>query len=379
MQNFDNIQDLMSQAESYIDRAEEFIADGKIMAGFKLYQKSADIYFKTGSYMRIPDIFIRISTLLRKETTIYAAMEYLRRTRNRFQNLDLPEEEGKIMMVMGNLSFKVADYDSAAEYFEEAADLYLKSDPEEYRSASSMFLVRAAECYERMKRKHEKGERIVIEAALRLNKKTIDFQAEEYKAIKLINNENYADAIPIYEQLYQFFMEALENLSVMVQDTPGIHQIAIYSKTRFIHIISEYRMILMFLYDASGDKEKSKEMANDSIDHLNAGIELIKGMIMKGFWSKDDLKRLTYEGFMRAYFQKYWHIKNESPEDQIQKAIIRDLPKDAVDIIKKLPYYDLCVKTESYSLQQLHELLGEFNLGRLEKYKDFFIKMKKED
>lgn len=378
MQNFDEIEELMSQAENYINRAETYIADGKIMAGFKMYQKSADIYFKTGSYMRIPDIFIRISTLLRKETTIYAAMEYLRRTRSRFRKLDLPEEEAKIMMVMGNLAFKVSDYDSAAEYFEDAADLYLKADPEEYRPASSMFLVRSAECYERMKRKHEKGERIIIQAALRLNQKTIDFQAEEYKAIRLFKNGDYKEAIPIYEQLYEFFTEALGNLSVMVQDTPAIFQIAIYAKTRFIHIISEYRMILMFLYDLIGEDKRSKEMALDSIDHLNAGIELIKGMIIKGFWSKDDLKRLTYEGFMRAYFQKYWHIKNQTPEEQIQHAIVQDLPQETVEIIKKLPYYDLCVKTETYALKELHELMDEFNLGRLEKYKELFIKLKKE-
>jgi tetratricopeptide (TPR) repeat protein len=324
--------------------------------------------------MKIPDMFIRISTLIDKESTIYAAMEYLRNIRDRLRVLDLPEEEAKIMMVMGNLSFKIEDYESAAEYYEECADLYLKAEPQEYRSASAMFLIRAAECYEHLRYIHEKGERIMIQAALRVNKKAMDYQAEEFRGLKFIKLKKYGEAIPIYTELYNFFIEALDNLSSMIVDTPEIRSIAIFAKTRLIHIVSEYRLILMICYDRNGEKEKSKEIALEAIDHLNTGIEMIRSMILQGFWSKDDLKRLTYEGFMRAYFQKYWHIKNPTPDQQIHYYILYGLGGEPAEQIKKLPYYDLCVKTETYNLEQLDELLYGFNLGRLDKYKEIFMK-----
>ncbi|MBD3350173.1 MAG: hypothetical protein GF364_01650 [Candidatus Lokiarchaeota archaeon] len=373
MEDINEINEKKRKAEQFTNQAENFIRDNKVIAGLKAYQKAANIYFELGKYMLIPDIFIRISTLLERETSIYETMEYLRKIRLRLQSYDLPEEEAKIMMVMGNLSFKIGDYASAAEYYEQTAELYLKAEPDEYRTASSMFLLRAAECYEHLKSNYEKGERIIVQAALRLNKESVDFQAEEYKGIKLVKEEKYEEAIPIYKKLYEFFSSALNNLAKMIVDTPEIKYTAIYAKTKLIHIISEYRMILMFSYKELGEEEKSKEYALESIDHLNTGIEMIRGMIQQGFYTRDDLKRLTYEGFMRAYFQKYWHIKNPTPEEQIQHYILEEVPEETAELIRKLPYYDLCVKTETYTLEELNDLLSEFNLSRLEKYKAIFL------
>lgn len=357
------------KAEKFIDMAEILIAKGKIMAGFKSYQKATNIYFQTGSFIKISEIFIRISTLLRKESTIYEAMEYLRKIRERLQKLDLPEEEAKIMMVMGNLSYKIGDYSSASEFFEECAELYLRADPEEYKIPSAMFLIRATECYEKIPSKSHKGERIIIQATLRLNKKSLDYQAEEYKGIILLKQGKYKEAIPIYRELYEFFIEALGNLSITLEKSESLAQIAIQSKTRIIHIISEYRLILMICHEKMGESEKSREYANDSIDHLNTAVEMIKGLISKDIWTREELKRISYIGFMRAYFQKYMHIKNPDRSQQIQFYIVQDMDSKPVKVLRKLPYYDLCEKTETYDLDQINEELSEFNLGRLEKYK----------
>ncbi|MCP4760855.1 MAG: hypothetical protein GY870_03670 [archaeon] len=364
-------QEKKRKAEKFIDMAEDFIAKGKIVAGFKSYQKATNIYFQIGSFLKISEIFIRISTLLRKETTIYEAMEYLRKIKERLQRLDLPEEEAKIMMVMGNLSYKIGDYSSASENFEECAELYLKAEPEEYKTPSAMFLIRAAECYERIPNKSHKGERIIIQATLRLNKKSLDYQAEEYKGLKLLKQKKHEEAIPIYSELYQFFDDALGNLSLTLEKSEGLAQIAIQSKTRLIHIISEYRMILMICHEKIGEKDKAMTYATESIDHLNSAIEMLKALTLKDIWTREELKRLTYIGFMRAYFQKYKHIKNPDQSQQIQLYIAQDMDNKPLEILKELPYFDLCTKTETYELEQINEELSEFNLGRLEKYKFF--------
>jgi hypothetical protein len=106
---------------------------------------------------------------------------------------------------------------------------------------------------------------------------------------------------------------------------------------------------------------------------LNKGINLLKKEIIEEHWNRQDLKRLTYMGFMRAYFQKFHHIKNKTPAEQIQHYIAQGLTGKPLEELKKLPYYDLCVKTETYALQDLDDLLEKFNLGRLEKYKGLIV------
>jgi tetratricopeptide (TPR) repeat protein len=367
----EELNELKRQAERDISKAEDKIAAGNIEMGLRLYERAIDAFFEIGSYLKIAEMFIRISTLLDKETTIYEAMDYLRRTKSKLHKLDIPEEEAKIAMTMGNLAFKINDFISAAENYEECAELYLKAEPEEYKIPSAMFLIRAAECYEFLK-KHEKGERILIAAVIRLNKTNLDYQAVEYKGLKLIQQKKWSDALPLYQKLYDFFQESMDSLSKAVENSQLV-ETAIHAKTRLIHIISEYRLILMILDSKMGIKEQEKEWALESIDQLNSALELIKGMIKRGNWSRTDLKIYTYIGFMRAYFQKFEHIKNKSRDQQIQIYLAEGLTGEPLEVLKTLPYFDLCTKTESYGLEYLNEEISKFNLGRLEKYKKLII------
>jgi len=371
--NREEIEIKKSEAEKYLIKAEEFVSKNKVKASIQMLRKAINIFFEIGLYMKIPEVISRIINIFYRESYIYLAIEYLNSIYKRLSNLDLPEEQAKILMELAKLLKRIGDYELAAEYFEEAAELYLKADPESFRELSAMFLISAAGCYERTRTSHRKGEMLLIQAALRLNKEIFDYQASEYQAIKYIKNKEFVKAIEIYEKLYKHFSYGLDNISQIVYDFEEITYVSIYAKTRLIHIISEYRLILMFLYDLVGERDISRKIALESIEQLNSAIELIKGMIISNYWTRDDLKRLTYEGFMRAYFQKYWHIKDPTPEEEAYIYITKNLPNEVLDIIKKLPYYDLCVKTESYNLKSLNELLADFNLGRLEKYKEFFI------
>ncbi len=262
MPNFDDTEELKIQAENYVVQAEEFLYEGKVLAGLKTYNKAVNIYFEIGAYLKIPDIFMRISKLLSNESKIYQALEYLRQIKVRLNELDLPEEEAKLCMEMANLSFRVGDFITAADFFEEWADFYLKADAEEFRSASSVFLMRAAECYE-YAGKHEGGERIVVQAVLRLNPKPLDVRVEEYRGIKLLKLGMYDEAIEIYTALFEFFNEGLSNLSELLGDLSAsrLNIISIYAKTRLVHIISEYRLILMHCNYLLNKKKEAVELA----------------------------------------------------------------------------------------------------------------------
>ena len=61
------IEEKKTQAENYIVQAEEFLFNGKIIAGLKAYNKAVNIYFNIGAYLKVPDIFMRISRILSNE------------------------------------------------------------------------------------------------------------------------------------------------------------------------------------------------------------------------------------------------------------------------------------------------------------------------
>ena len=370
----DDVEDQKTRASNFITQAEEFLAEGKIIAGLKTYNKAVNIYFNIGAYLKVPDIFYRISRILSNESKIYQALEYLRKIKIRFQKLDLPEEEAKLAMEMADLSFKVGDFFKAADFYEECAELYLKADPEDFRSVSSVFLMRAAECYESAG-KHEVGERIVILAVLRLNPKSVDFRAEEYRGIKFLKLGMYQEAIEVYTILFDFFNEGLSNLSELLADLQSskLNISSIYSKTRLVHIISEYRLIIMHCNYLLEKKDLAISLAEESIDHLYTSIIMIKSMISQEIWSREDIKRLTYEGFMAAYFQLFPGLAKSYTSMDFEEIVAEDIDGTPLDVLKSLPYYNLIVRMKSYERNEIEELLREFNLGRLEKYKGILM------
>jgi tetratricopeptide (TPR) repeat protein len=374
MSNFDDSEDLKTEAENYISQAEDFLYNGQILAGLKMYNKAMNIYFNIGAYRKLPDIFMRISQVLSNESKIYQALEYLRQIKTRLHKLDLPEEEAKLAEAMGKLSKRVGDYFTAADFFEECAELYLKADPEYYRTLSSIFLMSAAECYE-LAGKHEVGERIVILAVLRLNPKPVDFRAEEYRGIKFLKLGMYKEAIEIYTELFDFFNEGLNNLSEVLADLQAsqINITSIYTKTRLVHIISEYRLLLMHCKYLIGEKKEAISLAEESIDHLYTSIEMIKSMITQEIWIREDIKRLTYEGFMAAYFQKFPGLGKSYTSMDFEEIVSEGIEGDPLEVLKSLPYFNLIVRMKSYDRNDIEDLLKDFNLGRLEKYKDILM------
>jgi tetratricopeptide (TPR) repeat protein len=370
----DDIEDLKTRAENYITQAEEFLYDGKIIAGLKSYNKAVNIYFNIGAYLKVPDIFMRISRILSNESKIYQALEYLRNIKVRLHKLDLPEEEAKLAMEMANLSFRVGDYFKAADFYEECAELYLKADPEEFRSASSLFLMRAAECYE-YAHKHEVGERIVVQAVLRLNPRPVDVRVEEYRGIKLIKLGMYEEAIEIYDKLLEFFNQGLNNLSELLGDLQAsrLNIISIYAKTRLVHIICEYRLILMHCNYLLEKNDEAVSYAEESIDQLYTSIEMIKSMITQEIWSREDIKRLTYEGFMAAYFQLFPSVGKSYKSMDFEEIVSEGIEGTPLNVLKSLPYFDLIVRMKTYERNEIEKLLEEFDLGRLEKYKDLLM------
>ena len=229
-------------------------------------------------------------------------------------------------------------------------------------------------CYE-YAGKHEVGERIVILAVLRLNPKPVDFRAEEYRGIKFLRLAMYKEAIEVYTTLMNFFSEGLASLSDLLADLQAskINITSIYSKTRLVHIISEYRLILMHIYYLLDKKKEAVGFAEDSIDHLFTSIIMIKSMIGAKIWTREDIKRLTYEGFMAAYFQMFPGVGERYKEMDFESICAEGIEGDPLEVLKSMPYYNLIVKMKSYERNEIEELLKEFNLGRLEKYKDLLM------
>jgi hypothetical protein len=210
---------------------------------------------------------------------------------------------------------------------------------------------------------------------LRLNPKPVDVRVEEYRGIKFLKLGMYEEAIVIYTDLLEFFNQGLSNLSELLGDLQGsrLDIISIYAKTRLVHIISEYRLILMHCNYLLENKEKAVNFAEESIDHLYTSIEMIKSMISQEIWSREDIKRLTYEGFMAAYFQLFPGLGKSYTTMDFEEIVSEGIEGTPLDVLKSLPYFNLIVRMKSYERDEIESLLEEFNLGRLEKYKDLLM------
>jgi hypothetical protein len=214
-----------------------------------------------------------------------------------------------------------------------------------------------------------------VQAVLRLNPKPLDVRVEEYRGIKFLKLSMYEEAIGIYTALLDFFNEGLSNLSEILGDLQAsrLNIISIYAKTRLVHIISEYRLILMHCNYLLDNKKVAVSYAEESIDQLYTSIEMIKSMITQEIWTREDIKRLTYEGFMAAYFQRFPGLGKSYMSMDFEVIVSEGITGEPLEILKSLPYYDLIARMKSYDRTEVEELLKEFNLGRLEKYKDILM------
>ncbi|TFG04684.1 MAG: hypothetical protein EU539_10335, partial [Promethearchaeota archaeon] len=158
------------EALQLIDRAEDLVNEGKGAEAVNLYEKAAQIYLDFGSYLKLDELYIRIADIISQFKNNIQAVYRLKSIIRKTEELKLNEISAKLLIQLGNISYRMQDWETAGECWEKASDYLYEADPEEYYNVSSIFLLKAGQAFERSEIKKDKGKRLILKAVMKINK-----------------------------------------------------------------------------------------------------------------------------------------------------------------------------------------------------------------
>jgi tetratricopeptide (TPR) repeat protein len=178
--NYDR-EDKEIEAIQLIDKAETFADQDKGDDAILLYEKAAQIYLDLGSYLKLDELYVRIVQIISKFKNNLQATYRLKSIIRKTEELKLYEVSAKLLIQLGNLSYKMRDWETAGESWQKAADYLNEIDPEEFNSMCSMFLLKAGQAFERSRLKKDIGKNLILQAVMKINKFD-ELYEEEYLA-----------------------------------------------------------------------------------------------------------------------------------------------------------------------------------------------------
>ena len=358
------------RANDLVKTAEQATREGNIKNALTLYNKALEILLNGGHYMRVSEVFSQMIATAQVESQLLPITDQIQSTIATVEALDLPEEVAKLKLALANLSYKSADYINAATLFTEVATLFFQVEPEEYRQASGIFLLRAAESLEKIGRT-EKAEKLVMDALRRFDVSNFNYLAHFNNLKQQIDRKKYAEAIETIREIALFFRNLEADLENMPEDFLSLRILKRNVEARLIHMFSEYNLLKMMCYRHLGNEEKVKEQADKSIKDLNDAIDYLKEEIKESFFSSADLHRLTFDLFMVQAFQEFADYQIEDPIDMVT----RGLPAEVVAIITKMKFYDFTQQVLKQNLRDQVESLKNMPLSQiLSPFRDFIFK-----
>lgn len=359
----------LRNASALIKRAEELAHNGKIKNSMTVYVKAIEIYLSRGEFLKMADAFNQLAAIAQTESQILPIMDKLRKIILTVQELNIPEEEAKLKLALAQITFKSTDFVEAGNLFAEVAELFFKADPEEYREVSGMFLLRAAECFERVART-EKSEILIINAIQRFDISNFNFKNQEEEFKRLIKKKEYGKAIEYLREIAKFFRRLSEELDKLDDREGMLTNLKRNVSARLLHMVSEYNFLKMVCYRYLKEEYKMQDQAKKSIDDLVRSIEALKEQIKSGDFSTSDLKRLTYDLFLLQSFQEYADCQIEDPLDLAS----RGLKPEQIESLKKLSFYEKTVRILELGLKDNLALIEDLDMGPLlNEYREFLI------
>lgn len=364
------------EALRLIDQAEDLVNKGEGKKAIDLYEKAAQKYLDLGSYMKLDELFIKIASIISRFKNNIQAVYRLKSIIRKTEELNLYEISAKLLVQLGNLAYKMKDYETAGRSWEKASDHFYNIDPEEYYDLSSELLLRAGQALERTSTSKDDGERLILSALMKVNKFDELYQKEEQRALKLLNLEKYETAAKKYIDISQYFQKAIKNIDELLEDTDYI-KIMKNVKSRILHLTAEYKSVAALSLRASKNKEfnpQIKSIANEAIDLLSQSIELLKEVLVAKESEKDkeDILRITFDTLLISILQEMLGEKNMDPIE----FLLKDIKKSNSGLIKRLektPFFKLTERIEKLGLEESLDKINETNLGHLDKVKETLI------
>jgi len=364
-----------AEAIMLIDLAENLADKGKGGESIEEYEKAAQIYLDLGGYLKLDEIYIRITHIISQFKSNIQATYRLKSIIRKTEELKLYEISAKLLIQLGNVSFRMRDWETAGESWNSASDYLLESDPEEYSSLASILLLEAGQTFERSHITKDKGKRLILKAVMKINEFDDLYQKEERQARTLIINKKFEAAAEKFYTISTYFKKSLINLDELLQNAES-KDTTLNTKARFIHFVAEYQTVsaICLIATKKADfKERIEKLATDSIKLFKESILLLKDYLfkIKKDFDREIILRITFDTMLLAIIQRILGSKEIKCRDYLLNGIEEN--KALTKSLKKSPYYKIVEKIEIAGLTDALDDLLLINLGHFEKIKNILI------
>jgi hypothetical protein len=375
MYNNDEKEEMEAEAIRLIDFAEDLADKGKGNESIEEYEKAAQIHLDLGSYIKLDEIYIRITQIISQFKSNIQATYRLKSIIRKTEELKLYEISAKLLIQLGNISFRMKDWETAGESWESASNYLYESDPEEYSSLSSILLLEAGQALERSHITKDKGKRLILKAVMKINEFDELYQEEEKQARLLILNKEFEAAAEKFYIISTYFKKSLTNLDELLKDAES-KDTTLNTKARFIHFVAEYQTVSAICLIATGKadfKERIEKLGNDSIELFKESILLLKDYLfkIKKDFDREIILRITFDTMLLAIIQRILESKEIKCRDYLLNGLEEN--KALTKKLKKSPYYKIVEKIEIAGLTNALSDLLLINLGHFEKIKNVLI------
>ena len=375
MYNNDDKEEKEVEAIRLIDYAEELADKGKGDESIKEYEKAAQIYLDLGSYLKLDEIYIRITHIISQFKSNIQATYRLKSIIRKTEELKLYEISAKLLIQLGNVSFRMKDWETAGESWNSASDYLIESDPEEYSSLASILLLEAGQSFERSHITKDKGKRLILKAVMKINEFDDLYQEEEKRARTLIINKEFEAAAEKFYTISTYFKKSLTNLDELLQNAES-KDTTLNTKARFIHFVAEYQTvsaICLITTKKANFKERIEKLGIDSINLFKESISLLKDYLfkIKKDFDREIILRVTFDTMLLAIIQRIIGSEETKCRDYLLSGIEEN--KALTKSLKKSPYYKIVEKIEIAGLTEALNDLLLINLGHFETIKNFLI------
>ena len=375
MYNNDEKEEMDAEAIRLIDYAEDLADRGKGNESIEEYEKAAQIHLDLGSYIKLDEIYIRITQIISQFKSNIQATYRLKSIIRKTEELKLYEISAKLLIQLGNISFRMKDWEIAGESWESASNYLYESDPEEYSSLSSILLLEAGQALERSHITKDKGKRLILKAVMKINEFDELYQEEEKQARILILNKEFEAAAEKFYTISTYFKKSLANLDDLLKDAES-KDTTLNTKARFIHFVAEYQTVsaICLITTKKADfKERIEKLGNDSIELFKESILLLKDYLfkIKKDFDREIILRVTFDTMLLAIIQRIVGSKEIKCRDYLLDGIEEN--KALIKRLKKSPYYKIVEKIEIAGLTDALNDLLLINLGHFETIKNVLI------
>ena len=374
---FNNTDDEEKQIEAIklIDKAETLADKGKGDEAIKIYEKAAQIYLDLGSYLKLDELFIRITQIILKFRNNIQAVYRLKSIIRKTEELKLEEISAKLLIQLGNISYRMNDWETAGESWSKASEYLFATDPEEYLNLASILLLKAGQAYEKAPQTKDLGKRLILKAVMKINKFDELYQEEERRALLLLESKDFLSASEKFYMISSYFRKALNNLGELLDEAES-KETMLNAKARFIHFIAEYQVISSMCLSITRNpdfKEKINNLGFDSIELFKQSISLLKEYLIpiKSDFDREIVLRITFDTMLLAIIQRILDTEKIAPKNFLLDGMEKN--KTLLKTIKKSPYFAVTDKIDKIGLTEALQDLLNVNLGHFEMIKNILI------